>query len=254
MSKEFENWTAEELAQNPDLFREVLHNRLQGETTPDSTSETQTRPSWLLRFTGWILLGAAASVAPFIVLIRSSLWFYQSGYGSGWIPLLFGMGITSLLLLSYILLVLRKFTGRWTWHRHLLPVMTGIVLMFCLYGGLYISRTHTKTAQLQQIYTTIHPLMRISVTTATLFDGHLVVTDLARTPEDYRKMGLPPLQHSLHYPQSTGYVHATDLRTLGRAEWKNQLLQLYFYLMGFDTLRHHGTADHLHISLPLPKS
>jgi hypothetical protein len=254
MSKEFENWTAEELTQNPDLFREALRGRLQRETTRVSTSETQTSRSWLLRFTGWILLGAAASVAPFIVLIRSSLWFYHSGYGSGWIPLLFGMGITSLLLMGYVLLAMRKFTGRWTWHRHLLPVMTGIVLMFCLYGGLYISRTHTKSTELHNIYTSIHPLMRISVTTATLFDDQLVITDLARTPEDYRQMGLTPLQHSLHYPQATGYVHATDLRTLNRAEWKNQLLQLYFYVMGFHTLRHTGTADHLHISLPLPKS
>jgi len=28
-------------------------------------------------------------------------------------------------------------------------------------------------------------------------------------------------------------------------------MQLYFHLMGFRTLRHVGTADHLHVELPL---
>jgi hypothetical protein len=45
-------------------------------------------------------------------------------------------------------------------------------------------------------------------------------------------------------------VHAVDLRTIGRAEWKNVLLNWYFRSMGFRTLRHVGTADHLHVSLP----
>jgi len=30
---------------------------------------------------------------------------------------------------------------------------------------------------------------------------------------------------------------------------KNRLVQLYFVAMGFDTLRHVGTADHLHVEL-----
>ncbi len=40
-----------------------------------------------------------------------------------------------------------------------------------------------------------------------------------------------------------------DLRTNDRQEWRNQILELYFNLMGFNTLRHVGTADHLHVSL-----
>jgi hypothetical protein len=64
-------------------------------------------------------------------------------------------------------------------------------------------------------------------------------------------MGLPVHDSSLHYAQPDGYVHAVDLRTIGRREVKNRLVQLYFALMGFATLRHVGTADHLHVELPL---
>jgi len=77
-----------------------------------------------------------------------------------------------------------------------------------------------------------------------------VVTDAARTREDYAAMGLPPAETSLHFAQSDGYVHALDLRTAGRAEWRNVLVEAGFRMMGFRTLRHVGTADHLHVSLP----
>jgi hypothetical protein len=252
MPNNINQWTAEDLAQHPQLFQQALRDQLQGKSDP--ASEQKKQRSWWVRLLGWILVGAFASIAPFILLIRSSLWIYENGTLGGWPALLMGAGITTLLLLVYALWAVRKWTGRWTWHRHLLPVMTGIVLMFCLYGGLYISRTNTKTDELQQVYTSLHPILRIAVTTATLFDKELVITDLKRTRDDYRAMGLSPLERSLHYQQPTGYVHATDLRTLRRAEWKNHLLHAYFYLMGFHTLRHVGTADHLHISLPLPKS
>jgi len=33
---------------------------------------------------------------------------------------------------------------------------------------------------------------------------------------------------------------------------KNRLVQLYFWCLGFGTLRHVGTADHLHVELPVP--
>jgi hypothetical protein len=40
-----------------------------------------------------------------------------------------------------------------------------------------------------------------------------------------------------------------DLRTAGQGAVKNRLVQLYFWMMGFRTLRHVGTADHLHVQL-----
>jgi hypothetical protein len=64
-------------------------------------------------------------------------------------------------------------------------------------------------------------------------------------------MGLPARIESMHYEQSDGYVHAMDLRTKGREDWRNAAVELYFRAAGFETLRHVGTADHLHVALPL---
>lgn len=57
---------------------------------------------------------------------------------------------------------------------------------------------------------------------------------------------------SLHFPQDDGWVHAVDLRTTGRPEWRNRALEMAFWVFGFHSLRHVGTADHLHVSLRLP--
>jgi hypothetical protein len=72
---------------------------------------------------------------------------------------------------------------------------------------------------------------------------------MSRQPEDYERMGLSTNGASLHYRQADGYAHAVDLRTRGRSPGRNILIRLYFEAMGFDTLRHVGTADHLHVSL-----
>jgi len=64
-------------------------------------------------------------------------------------------------------------------------------------------------------------------------------------------MGLAPNGRVLHYVQPDGYAHAADLRTTGRSELKNRLVQAYFWSMGFATLRHVGTGDHLHVELSL---
>ena len=97
----------------------------------------------------------------------------------------------------------------------------------------------------------LHPLLRVALSTLILADRDLVVTDLARGPKDYAAMGLSPNDGSLHYVQRDGYTHAADLRTAGRSELKNVLVRVYFWSMGFATLRHVGSGDHLHVELPL---
>jgi hypothetical protein len=94
--------------------------------------------------------------------------------------------------------------------------------------------------------------MRVALGTIIFVDSDIVVTDLSRTHSDYQKMGMKALRNSLHYRQKDGFVHAIDLRTKGKSELRNSLLQGYFNIMGFNTLRHGGTGDHLHISLSLP--
>jgi hypothetical protein len=92
----------------------------------------------------------------------------------------------------------------------------------------------------------------MSVGTFLLVDDGLLITDLSRHPSDYEAMGLPVKSHSLHYRQADGYVHAFDLRTKGHSWLRNQLMDGYFTILGFRTLRHVGTADHLHVALPMP--
>ena len=81
-------------------------------------------------------------------------------------------------------------------------------------------------------------------------DTNRPITDIAREPGDYPAMGLPVRARSLHYEQPDGWVHAVDLRTRGRGVIRNALTRLVFFSLGFDSLRHGGRADHLHVSLP----
>jgi hypothetical protein len=76
------------------------------------------------------------------------------------------------------------------------------------------------------------------------------VTDIERGPTSYAAMRLPQPARSQHYRQKDGTVHAIDLRTQGRGTLRNGLVRLYFELLGFETVRHVGTADHLHVRLP----
>ena len=111
---------------------------------------------------------------------------------------------------------------------------------------------NVKAQRIRDEYTALHPLLRIAVSSVVLADTDLVITDMARTHGDYNQMGLQTMRRSMHYRQKDSYVHAVDLRTMGQAEWRNHFMIWYFQLMGFRTLRHVGTADHLHVSLPLP--
>ncbi len=125
-------------------------------------------------------------------------------------------------------------------------------MFYCGYTLLYLSSVNTKTEDVRRYYTTVHPLLRVALSTAVLFDRDIVVTDTRREADDYTRMGLPTLDNSLHFPQPSGYVHAVDLRTIGRAPWRNLTMVAYFRLLGFRTLRHVGSADHLHVSLAPP--
>ncbi|MEM7373552.1 MAG: hypothetical protein AAF587_33310 [Bacteroidota bacterium] len=195
-------------------------------------------------------------VLPFFVLIRGSVWLYVSyewHYGLG---LLAMFGVVFFLLLIYMVMLYDWIIGKKA-SRTTIKIKAGIVLLLLgLFGGytlFNLSGKHAKTEEVQKEYNALHPLLRISVGTIVLLDEGLLITDMSRAKEDYKKMGLKTLKNSLHYPQGDGWVHAMDLRTRNRTEFRNKLLQAYFWMMGFNTLRHGGTADHLHISLTYPK-
>ena len=116
--------------------------------------------------------------------------------------------------------------------------------MLRLYRALFVTNRSLTTVVLLFIACII-----VALSTIVLVDPDLVVTDMGRVPESYRRMGLPVNHRTKHYRQSDGWVHAVDLRTRGRGEIRNRVVQLYFWSMGFSTLRHVGTADHLHVQL-----
>lgn len=194
---------------------------------------------------------------PFILLIRGAVYLYEQYQFNPWVCLGLGMLATAVLLAIYFSVFYGRLTGRWgesaggfvaRFRRRSFFALL-IVLGYSLYGLLYLSNTNAKAPEVRKEYTSLHPILRIGISTVVFVDRKLIITDANRVPEDYRKMGLKTKKHSLHYRQSSGFVHAVDIRTNGRSELRNKLLSFYFKLMGLNVLRHVGTDDHLHISI-----
>jgi hypothetical protein len=196
------------------------------------------------------LLGVGLVVtAPFLVLVRGAVWLYEHQGLPVWLALAAAGGATLLLLTVYGAVASRRVTGRARAGFVAKWVAAPLVVGYCACALLYVSSVNTKNDAVRAVYTATHPLLRLALSTLILVDRDAVITDLARTPDDYQRMGLPVNRESLHYRQADGWVHAVDLRT--RPGLTGRPVQWYFDLMGFDTLRHVGTHDHLHVSLPL---
>ncbi len=195
-------------------------------------------------------------VLPFFLLIRTSVFLYQTARLNTWLALGFGMALTSVCLLFYVQYAYKKLFRKRRIKKKVkkynLRLAAAVVIVYCASALIYISSVNVKAQRIRSNYTALHPLLRISLSSVVLADTDLVITDMARTHGDYNRMGLQTMRRSLHYRQRDDYVHAVDLRTMGQAEWRNRCMTWYFELMGFRTLRHVGTADHLHVSLPLP--
>jgi hypothetical protein len=189
---------------------------------------------------------------PFAVLLRSSTWFYTAGLLGTWPALATGATLTVLLLAGYVLLASRRVRGRFSLPRRLLQGVAVLVAAYCVYGLVFLSGAHAKTEAVRAEYRSLHPMLRMAVGTLVLADGRLLVTDASRDLTDYAAIGIPPNETSLHLEQTDGWVHAVDLRTVGRSALRNAVTRGYFVALGFRTLRHVGTADHLHVSLPMP--
>ena len=202
----------------------------------------------LVRGAAWL---AVALVLPFLVLVRVSVHAYGSAGLGGWSSILVGALSTVLLLLGYLWLVRVRFQGRLSLPRSTMIATLTMVLAYMVFTLVFLSAENAKSPDVRRHYRSLHPVLRVATGTVLLFDRRGVITDLRRSPEDYRKWGLPVNEASLHFEQPDGFVHALDLRTVGRPVWQVGLMHAYFRLTGFSTLRHVGTADHLHVSLPL---
>src|SRR3989440_10380474 len=192
---------------------------------------------------------------PFVVLVRGSVFIYEHGRTPVWIAVLVAAFLTSGVVTAYAVWIARRFTKRGGkgGRALVLPlakwVALPLVVFYCGYSLLYLASVHAKSAPVRAYYTSVHPLLRLALSTAILVDRDILITDTGRLAEDYARMGLPVNSRTPHYKQKDGWVHAVDLRTTGRGVIKNRGVQFYFWSMGFDTKRHVGTADHLHVEL-----
>jgi hypothetical protein len=195
------------------------------------------------------MLKVTAIVAfPFVVYVRSAVFFYVHGAPS-WLAITVGALLTMGIVAGYAAWLSRRFRGRARVETVSRWIALPLVAFWCAYSLLHLAKTNAKSDEVRKEYAALHPVLRVALSTVILADPDLVVTDGQRTASDYARMGLPVNDRTRHYRQSDGWVHAVDLRTLGRGEIENRTVQAYFWAMGFRTLRHVGTADHLHIQL-----
>ncbi len=204
-----------------------------------------------LRVSLRVAVPLAVIVLPFVILVRGAVTLYSRAGWSPWLALLGSSVATIGILALYGALMTRRLTGRaryWWIARWLaLPLVAGFVFR----GLVFLDRSHVQDDATRTEYHQAHPLLRVALSTLELADGRLVVTDVSRTAADYVRLGLPVVTGTLHAPQADGWVHAVDIHTRGRGFLVNWLVATYFRAMGFRVLRHVGTADHLHVELPL---
>ncbi|GAB5410637.1 MAG: hypothetical protein BalsKO_30020 [Balneolaceae bacterium] len=200
-----------------------------------------------------ILLIIGLGIVPFFVLIRTAVYLNLEQDWNGWTALLGGIASSSSLLGLYVLFLFRKVKNKKLLAQFGFGGVAALVGGFCIYGLLYLSSVNAKTDDVREVYRSLHPILRVSVATTTLAEKDLVITDIKRTQEDYISWGLTPLESSMHYQQKDGFVHAVDLRTIGHSEFRNKVLEWSLKAMGLQIIRHVGTADHLHVALPINK-
>jgi hypothetical protein len=194
-------------------------------------------------------------VLPFATLVGGSAWSYRVLRLPTWWAIGIAMVLTAACLTWFGVRFARSLGRRYRMRRVTMRlgmrIALPIVAIYCGYTLLFLARENAKTDAVRAYFTSVHPLLRLALGTAIIADRAIVLTDTRRVPADYDRMGLPARERSLHFAQPDGYVHAVDLRTAGRSWVSIAVTRAWFTLMGFHTLRHVGTADHLHISLPL---
>lgn len=188
----------------------------------------------------------------FVLLIRGAVFLHENYQLYAWFSVIGGVLVSGFLIFIYIIFIHGRFTGKLGNSKTLkfsYWVALILVLTYCVPALLFLSKSNSKHTEVQKEFTSLHPILRLGISTVIQLDRGLIITDANRNPEDYRKMGLPTKNHSLHYKQTNGFSHAIDIRVKGRSEVRNWFLEQYFRMMGFNTLRHFGTEDHLHVSL-----
>ena len=207
-------------------------------------------PWWAARIAAVV---ATLVVLPFAVLIRGGVFAYREWSIGTWPSLLLAALATALLLWGYAWVASTRLGAGVGLKRIFTRAAAGVGIAYIVYTLVFVASANVKSDDVRAGYRALHPLLRVASSALILVDPTAVITDAGRTVDDYWLMGLPPNEASLHFEQADGYVHALDLRTAGRPEVRNKLVELGFWMLGFHSLRHVGTADHLHVSLRLPE-
>ena len=189
---------------------------------------------------------------PFYLLVSGAVLSHRFMHMPGWSSLGIGCALATLCVGYTTARLWRRMTGKHRLREISRNIALPIVLGFAVYSLGWFSHFNAKSARIRDLYTELHPALRLAIGTATLADPSVVITEISRERSDYAEMGLTPVSNSLHFEQEDGWIHAVDIRTRDRSAIRNALSQLYFRAMGFRALRHGGTGDHLHVALPRP--
>ena len=210
----------------------------------------------VVREAAWLGLRVAIAVLlPFATLVGGGAWSYRLLGLPTWaaigVAVLLTAGCLALFGVQVAKALSIRYGARPVGLKMGMRIAVPIVAIYCGYALMFVARENAKTDAVRAYFTSVHPLLRVALGTAILADPAIVLTDTRREAGDYAGMALPARQRSLHFTQPDGYVHAVDLRTAGRSWPRVAITRAYFTLLGFETLRHVGTADHLHVSLPV---
>ena len=222
-----------------------------GDQKPPGGGKPQRR-SLHARLLRWTLLAVLLAVLPFFLLIRGGVFAYHAWGLGAWPALALSAAGTMLLLALYGWVISRRIGAGKGLRKLLTRAAAALAAAYVVWSLVFIAGANVKSDEVRAEYVALHPLLRVAASAIILADPGAVITDAGRTPDFYRRMGLSANETSLHFRQDDGFVHALDLRTIGRAEWRNRAVELGFRVLGFHTLRHVGTAEHLHVSLRTP--
>ena len=223
----------------------------------EAAHRKDSRQGWLGRWLRGLILWAVAlavmATLPFFLMVRLGVFAYREWSLGTWLSLSMAVVATAVLLAGYAWFVGRRVGAGRGMRRVMTRGAAGMAAAYVAYALVYVAGANVKSDDVRAEYRGLHPLLRVAAAAVFVVDSETVMTDAGRVPEDYWLMGLPLNEASLHFEQDDGFVHALDIRTRGRREWRNRGLEMAFWAMGFHALRHVGTADHLHVSLRLPE-
>ncbi len=156
---------------------------------------------WTLQVVRLAAKIVVVALLPFLALVRVAVFLYEH---EGWptvLALAGGTACTAAVVTAY---------GAWAWHRLTGQVRLALVgrrialpfvVAYSIYALVYLSSANAKSDRVRAYYASLHPLLRVGLSTLIVFDRDAV--------------------------------------------------QLYLWGLGFSTLRHTGTSDHLHVELPV---